>query len=332
MSIDLSIVNNHRDFVSLVPQWNQLSECSSDATPFQLPEWVLPWWEEFGNDGLKVVRALDENRLVGLGLFFTYNDSSKQKLCFIGSGISDYLDLVMHPEYRSSFPDEIIRYLSGCGDWDQCDFQEQKEGASLLGVSVPSSIRACSSVQSVCPYVKMPGDREALLKTLPKNMEKNIRRSVNRARRMGKVVFERADPGRFEEFMDDLVRLHGDRWKSRSCEGVISGRQIEKFYRSAGLGLMNRGVLNLYRLKVGNRVCAAFYFLTYKRRTYAYLAGFDPEMEFCSPGTLGIYFSMREEIKRGSEVFDFLRGAESYKYHWGAQDRTNCRILLEHRS
>lgn len=332
MSIDLSTVRSPRDFLSLVPQWNQLLECCSDATPFQLPEWVLPWWKIFGNDGLNVVRATDGDRLVGLGLFFTYNDSSKRKLSFICSGISDYLDLVVHPEYRSIVPGEIIRYLSGSRDWDQCDFQELMEGSSLLAVSVPPQVKLSRSVQSVCPFIPLPRKEEMLLKTLPRNMEKNIRRSLNRVRRMGQEVFERADLNRFEEFMDDLVRLHGDRWRSRFSEGVMSGRQIEDFYRSAGLNLIKRGVLNLYRLKVGNRACAVFYFLTYKQRTYAYLAGFDPEMEFCSPGTLGIYFSMREEIRNKSEVFDFLRGNESYKYYWGAQDRINCRMLLEYRS
>ncbi|MFP4163294.1 MAG: GNAT family N-acetyltransferase [Chitinispirillaceae bacterium] len=331
MSIELTCVRSVGELVSLIPKWNALLEKSKEATPFQMPEWVLGWWEHFGNDGLEAAAVYDGDRLVGLGLFFIYNESSVRKLCFISSGISDYLGLIVHPDYHTEVLAKVMEFLSCSTKWDQCDFQELQKRAALLELPQFSGIRIQRSVQSVCPCVVLPRNPNALLKSVPKNMEKNIRRSLNRAGKMGGDRFEKADMNTYEEFMNDLIRLHGERWKSRSEKGVLSGESLRKFYMSAGICFLKRGILDLYRLRIADKTSAVCFFFTYKRRTYAYLGGFDPEMEYCSPGTLALYFSMRDAVQRGSEVFDFLRGSESYKYFWGAKDRNNYRMLLERR-
>jgi CelD/BcsL family acetyltransferase involved in cellulose biosynthesis len=38
-----------------------------------------------------------------------------------------------------------------------------------------------------------------------------------------------------------------------------------------------------------------------------------------------IWHAMAEGIREGMTAFDFLRGAEEYKYRWGAKDRVNRR-------
>jgi CelD/BcsL family acetyltransferase involved in cellulose biosynthesis len=35
---------------------------------------------------------------------------------------------------------------------------------------------------------------------------------------------------------------------------------------------------------------------------------------------------MRYAIAQGDREFDFLRGAEAYKYRWGAENRINKRV------
>ena len=47
-----------------------------------------------------------------------------------------------------------------------------------------------------------------------------------------------------------------------------------------------------------------------------------------SIGTVILAHAIDEAVREGCITFDFLRGAEDYKYAWGAQDRINRRRQL----
>jgi CelD/BcsL family acetyltransferase involved in cellulose biosynthesis len=81
--------------------------------------------------------------------------------------------------------------------------------------------------------------------------------------------------------------------------------------------------LRLNRLKIGERVAAVYYGFFRNGRAYAYLGGFDSDMPRLSPGVQVLHHAIVEAIREGAREFHFLRGAESYKYAWGATDRWN---------
>jgi CelD/BcsL family acetyltransferase involved in cellulose biosynthesis len=68
-----------------------------------------------------------------------------------------------------------------------------------------------------------------------------------------------------------------------------------------------------------------FYGFCSHRRTYFYLTGFDREFAGTSPGTLVISHAIEQAVREGCTHFDFLRGAEKYKYFWGAKDTPTFR-------
>lgn len=51
-----------------------------------------------------------------------------------------------------------------------------------------------------------------------------------------------------------------------------------------------------------------------------YLTGFDPAFARRSPGAILYADAIERAHARGDRVFDFMRGAEAYKYRWGARD------------
>jgi CelD/BcsL family acetyltransferase involved in cellulose biosynthesis len=51
-----------------------------------------------------------------------------------------------------------------------------------------------------------------------------------------------------------------------------------------------------------------------------YIGGFDPRWSALSPGTLLLGHAIEQATAEGAAAFDFLRGAEAYKYRWGAID------------
>jgi CelD/BcsL family acetyltransferase involved in cellulose biosynthesis len=144
----------------------------------------------------------------------------------------------------------------------------------------------------------------------------------------GTVQIERADERNFEELLSALIRLHEARWKTRGMGGVLCDPTVQQFHRAAASGLLSRGVLRMYALRLGGRIIGGYYGFQHARRAYAYLGGFDPEFERYSPGTVLIGHAIEEAIREQADEFDFLRGCEAYKYTWGATDRPNYRKTL----
>jgi CelD/BcsL family acetyltransferase involved in cellulose biosynthesis len=65
-----------------------------------------------------------------------------------------------------------------------------------------------------------------------------------------------------------------------------------------------------------------------QRRWYDYIGGFDPQFSSLSPGSLLIGHAIEQAEAEGAAHFDFLRGAEAYKYRWGAVDEPMFTLVL----
>jgi CelD/BcsL family acetyltransferase involved in cellulose biosynthesis len=51
-------------------EWTAFIDRAPDATPFHRPQWLLPWWREFGSGELHALAFRSDSRLVGfIGLF-----------------------------------------------------------------------------------------------------------------------------------------------------------------------------------------------------------------------------------------------------------------------
>jgi CelD/BcsL family acetyltransferase involved in cellulose biosynthesis len=85
----------------------------------------------------------------------------------------------------------------------------------------------------------------------------------------------------------------------------------------------------MHALWLGGHLAAAFYGYHAAGRTVFYLSGFDPAFARYSPGKLVVAHAIERAITREhARTFDFLRGAEAYKYAWGAVDEPLFRRTL----
>jgi CelD/BcsL family acetyltransferase involved in cellulose biosynthesis len=62
-----------------------------------------------------------------------------------------------------------------------------------------------------------------------------------------------------------------------------------------------------------------------------YNSGYDPEYAHASVGLVSKAMAMQRGVAEGLSVFDFLRGAEPYKYDLGGQDRIVRQIWVRRR-
>lgn len=309
---------------SLKDEWLKLWQESSTATPFQSPDWIIPWWKYFGSGRLCVLVWRNDAGLLGIAPLFAYDDD-RRSLRFIGTGNTDYLDIIVDDRARNDCGAAIFNYLSNIHSWHDIDLEGLPCNSPLLrtmrDLDLDEEVDARVEEQDACPVLSLPRTATEFIDDLPHRLQHNLSYYRRKLAMCGEVMFEQAVENNFDELFEALLSLHKARWRMTNSKGVLFADDVQSFHRDAAFGLLSHGALRLYSLRIDGRVIACLYGFHHAQRTYYYLSGFDPEFAQYSPGNILVAHAIHEAIREGATEFDFLRGRESYKYKWGAIDQ-----------
>jgi CelD/BcsL family acetyltransferase involved in cellulose biosynthesis len=315
-----AVITDLPTLAALEAEWLELCGRTLDATPFQTPMWLLPWWRAFGSNDLAVITVRNKGRLEALApLYVIRDDESDESLgVFLGTGISDYLDVIGDASL-------IMPEMAGinCQMWD---LQQLRPSSSLLQASLPEGWSENVEDQEPCPTLTIDGKEiENLIST---HFQKKIRYYRRALARIGDVIVETPTAETLDDLLTKLFDLHAARWKRRNLPGVLADETTQRFHRDAARRMLETGMLRMYATRVAGRIVAIFYGFALHGTVYYYLSGFDPDLEKLSIGTILVAHAIEQAINDGATTFDFLRGAEEHKYAWGASDRMNRRRQL----
>ncbi|MBV9064560.1 MAG: GNAT family N-acetyltransferase, partial [Methylobacteriaceae bacterium] len=175
-----------------------------------------------------------------------------------------------------------------------------------------------------CPAQASPalplGRAENPLASVPAHQRQNLCTAENRARRRGCVTGEIAEK-HLPHSIAALMQLHCARQQQLGRAGLGSDSRVLPFFKDAFAALAQQGVVRAYSIVHDERLIGGYLGFLHRGRASYYLGGFDPQYAFESPGTILIGHAMRRAAAEGAHTFDFLRGAEPYKYAWGARGR-----------
>lgn len=314
--------------LELQAQWEDLYERSEDASPFQHPDWVLPWWRIFGHGELLCFALCDRERLVALAPLFLHAWKGKRQITFLGNGVSDRLGFLAEPGHRQRAMREFFEAIAREGErWDLCDLQELP--VVFINPGPPKDrLQWAFAAQSPCSKIQLPNHSDGLHAAMPHGLRRNLRRYRNKLDHLGSPTFHSAqNEGEFLAGFDALLTLHCARWRSQGLEGMLGG-VLETFHREAAVRMWRRNKARCFTLSIERRPVAALYGFLDKRRFWSYQSGFDPEFAAFSPGSLILDYAISEAIAEGAREFDFLRGGERYKRDWGATFESSYRLLM----
>jgi CelD/BcsL family acetyltransferase involved in cellulose biosynthesis len=331
------MLDGYRELAALRASWQALCDRCPACTPFQRPDWLLPWVQHLGPDEPWILAVHAAGQLVGLAPLFRYRreqDGRTQRvLALLGAGLSDHLDLLLAPGHeRPALAALLAELHARRADWDVCELDEQQPCSPLAAGAPPS---ACSSAwtitvaqQSVCPLLPLPARVDQLGQHVPARHLQRFRQYRRRAEREGALRLERAGASDHRRLLEGLFRLHALRWQQSGEAGVLAQPEVRALHARAADAFAARDALALYGLWLDERLIACLYGFFEERTLCFYLSGFDPALAHLSPGTLLVGMVIEDAIARGMTAFDFLRGREPYKYWWGAADRVNVRVCL----
>lgn len=322
-SLDVEEIVSIADLQSIAEQWGSIARQDCHATPFQSPEWLIPWWKHVGDGQLFTLAIRADHRMVGLLLMYIYThpESQQRRLFLLGSGTSDYLGGTFEAEYRKPAVAAAFARISRSMEmWDFADFFQLRCDSDLLAYAWkrdPQSVRNSDS----CMTVDLPS-RAAL----PSRIRTNMRNYCLKVEGRGTLQLVLASGDNLAENFNHLWRFQWQRWKEKGVLGVLTPPCVQQHHREA-LPLLHRGgYLRLYTLLHGAEVIAVLYALVDptdqpQRTLYFYLMGFDPSAAEFSPGTLMYDLVIDACHGDGIQRFDMLRGEENYKHLWGARSQ-----------
>lgn len=301
---------------SLRRDWQELWQRCPDATPFQSPQWLLPWWRQFGTAEPRIAVLRDGGVPLGLLALYILRDGGEPRLLPIGIGLSDYLDALIAPEAPGDAAERLLACALDAAGARQCDLTELPPGSALRMAPAPPGWRAELDGGETCPVLELHRD------AVPARMRRKLRMNRHRADRAGSWTIEASTEETLPDALAALMRLNDGRWEG---EGVFADARVRAFHEEAAPLLHAAGLLRLMMLRLEGEIVAVVHALRDARGTlFLHLGGFDPAHAFISPGTILLGAMLEQSAAEGARALHFLRGNEAYKYAWGAQDRRNA--------
>ena len=202
-------IESAEELESLRDDWLALWKRSPTATPFQSPDWLIPWWKYFGSGRLHVLVLMDETRLVGLAPLFI---TPTRKLHLLGTGNTDYLDILLDDR----FSNDVAIFTHLCETqraWDECDLQNLRESSPLLTMHACAGFVEQIEEQNFCPVASLPASTEEFLDSLPRQLRHNLSYYHRKLSTLGDVQIERAGEHNFAELFEAFLKLHEARWR-----------------------------------------------------------------------------------------------------------------------
>lgn len=318
-------------FARLESEWQILLASSITNTPFLTPLWQRVWWDIFHPGELCLITIRDSNRLVGIAPLYCETIDGVRRLSGVGAEWSDYLDWIIA---RENAPAIFAALLDALSDshvpaWDE--FVLTDVPPHSLWLNEPQAAGAHGLALNLAPLilslsVALPRDWDTYLASLDKKNRHELRRKF---RKIEQVETKWQTLNRADELargVEDFIALH--RASSHQKDGFWTD-ELVRFFHAIARELLSCGWLRLSFLEInGERSASAFAF-DYANQILVYNSGYDPHRfaEY-SPGVILFGSSIRAAILAGRDKFDFLRGNESYKYHFGAHEQQLYKIVV----
>ena len=334
--MDLKIIDHFSGFDQ--QDWDSLVERSETNVPFLRYGYLKNWWEFKGggewpeNSDLVLIAGFSDDQLVGIAPLFSPADADEKKLLLLGSiEISDYLDLICLPEHKPEFIRKTLALVAqDMPGISLIDFINIPQTSSTLQLTEENAGKAGwkSAIEQAyhTPAITLAEDWDTYLAGIDKKQRHEIRRKMRRAEENSDLIQwhiveeqEKLD-SEIQAFFS-LMEMDPDKKKFLTLQMRIQMSEICHW-------AFDEGILQLSFLQIGQSKAAGYLCFDYGKHLLVYNSGFDYQFSEYSPGWVLLSYLIQHAIKTGKSHFDFMRGDETYKYRFGAEDGFVMRALL----
>lgn len=342
------VVRSLEELRELAGAWDDLLARSLNNNLFLTWDWISNWAKVYVTDGqLFVVAVYDREQLVAVAPFWIQRERCgricrTRTLRFLGVGevCSDYLDVIVQETGYSKWLEEIWGRLFEHGsEWDILEYGDAPSDSRALSEFwrfADEDHRCLSKAMSdttVCPYMPLPDKPERLLRSLSRTRRYTVNHSRKSLSERGEIQVRFCeDAAQVSQELTRLKDLNTRSWQERGQSGSFATDDFVRFHFDLADSLLRLNRLLLCSLWVGDAYQGGFYGFVYRGVLYFYIMSVEKsDVKRVNAGDLLLSQCMEEGIRRGCREFDFLRGAEPYKYRWTNTDRRLLSVRIYNR-
>jgi CelD/BcsL family acetyltransferase involved in cellulose biosynthesis len=326
-----SVLRTAGEFAALEEEWEDLHRQCPRATPFQSWAWLYSWWEAYGEDyELRLVTVRDgRGLLVGLAPLMLKYRFGFTKLLFVGTGPTDYLDVLIRERREDQVSEVLARTLGEIDSWQVADLHQLRPGAAAWGICRHWDGPQLRVWQDSFPVVDVrPWDE--LLQSLSSNLRSTVRRALRR--------FE-ADGGRCElAGVDDaeaaakrLVTISREQWQDRWLETGPEHwtSRSESLIVAAARRMAARELGGISEFWQDGEVIISDFWVSGRDFIGTYMLAASPEaLQRYQWSSLYIWDALNIARTKNCGYLDLLRGEEPYKLRWSSRVSPSHRLIL----
>lgn len=339
--MQFSLVTTEDAWADLKAEWDALLKRSITQVPFLLWDFQHAWWQTKGggewpaeSSQLAIITAREEDVLVGIApLFASEKADQPRALRFIGQvEVSDYLDLIVAPDYLESFTTELLAFLAQ---------EPTLKGLPLLLDNIledsPSrpALRAAATGQNwvytdeilqPSPYIPTAPDWEQYLAGLGKKQRHEIRRKMRNAATQHDSSWYIMQHGeKCQQEMDDFLHM----MRSEPHKDTFLNPLMVDFMRAVAEAACKKEILQLAFLIMDGEKVGAYLSFINDKKLLVYNSAWNPKFSQFSPGWVLLSHLIQWAIEQGFSEVDMMRGNERYKYKFGGVDRHVLSVTLK---
>ncbi|MBE0479360.1 MAG: GNAT family N-acetyltransferase [Dehalococcoidia bacterium] len=323
------VTSTIQDFDALHSCWEQHHSGLAWDCVFTIPPWLKAWYSAFASDNLYLRAVTEDETILGIVPLFVREGEAR----FIGSpDICDYQDFVIAPGSEHAFFSQVLDRLPQ--DRIESLLLESVRNDSpvlstLVGLARNRGFSVSCIMRDVSLYLDLPPTWDGYLDKLSTKQHREVNRKLRRLEEGGRVSFRMIeDTASIESCMDTFLPLLRE---SREDKAEFMTNQMEAFFRSIAHTMAERGLLRMGFLDLDSSTVAAIMCFDYAGTVYLYNSGFDKRYAYLSVGLMSKVLSIKDSIERGRKRYDFLKGAEEYKYRLGGTEIPiyDCHLTLK---
>lgn len=353
-SLNVEVVTTEDGFDRLEDAWNQLlNQTGVKGHIFQTFDWQRLWWKHFSeNHDLRILVVWKNNALIGIAPFFIEKETSlvfynSLKLKLIGSPIavrnmadgrgrytvSDYQDVIIHPEYRKEVVNILLSYLEKIRHKvDRIMLDGLMENSAFLTYVLAEMEKKnwmiSKNESRTCHQVLLPDTMEHYINECQgkgRYQLSNFRQKVteNESFEISQLQEEDEWDAAFEKFL----RLY----QKQAAPQILDNTSYAAFLHDIGKAFVKKKQMKIATVVDARRRCiAANFVFSFKDRIYDYQKAFDDGAGLSTYNPAGVltYSLIEDAIASGEQRIELLRESEKDKPRFANHTIKNLRIVI----
>lgn len=278
----------------------ELPPISPLVGPFPSSNWLETWWKHRGRGDLLL--ADTENSLIPLAL-------DDNQLAFAGEAdLTDYHSPLGSADALTALVEDLPR-----GTIIRLDSLPKESSAPVADALRLAGLSPFTEQHTVTAVLELPATFDEYLASVAKKERHELRRKRRR-------FDAELGPGRIERRSGTgAVALFADlHRRSAGDKGTFMTADMEDFFLA--LHTEAGGIIDVL-VDGSDRPVSAIFSFADEHGFYLYNSAFEPEVRNLSPGNVMLSHLIERSIGEGRQVFDFLKGDETYKFRLGAKPR-----------